>query len=129
VFVAGAARRSNRKERLVLFGLLGVGFFILVIASAGDRVVTMICCAAIGAAAAFIIIPAGALMQSETPHEIRGRVSSSSASLIALSQGIALLFAGDFGARFGIVPVYFGSGLILLAVGSAGFLRLRHARG
>jgi MFS transporter, DHA3 family, macrolide efflux protein len=126
VFVAGAARRSNRKERLVLFGLLGVGVFILVIASAGDRVVTMICCAAIGAAAAFIIIPAGALMQSETPHEIRGRVSSSSASLIALSQGIALLFAGDLGARFGIVPVYFGSGLILLAVASAGFLRLRH---
>lgn len=123
--ISGVARRSARKEILVSVGMLGVGLFILLIAAAGNRFVTMAACVGIGAAASFIIIPAGALMQMETPHEIRGRVSSSSMSLIALSQGIALLLAGDFASRVGIVPVYFASGAVLLVVALLGFRRLK----
>jgi predicted MFS family arabinose efflux permease len=123
-FVTGVARRARKKEALIAGGMAGVGVFILLIAAAGDRNVTMAACVAIGAAVSFIIIPAGALMQSETPHEIRGRVSSSSMSLIALSQGVALLFAGDLASRIGIVPVYFASGVVLILISMFTFHRL-----
>lgn len=127
-FVTGAARRSNRKEYLVSMGIVATGFFILVIAVAADKWVTIICCALIGAATAFIIIPASTLMQSETPHEMRGRVSSSSVSLIALSQGIALLFAGDLASRFGLTLVYCASAVALVLVGVVGFIRLKRKK-
>jgi MFS family permease len=123
--VVPLARRVNRKEALVLVGIVGNGLFILLIAAAGNRIVTMASCVAIGVSSAFIMVPAGALMQSEVPHEMRGRVSSSSISLVTLSQGIALLIAGDLAARFGIVSVYFGSALALFIVGIVGHARLR----
>jgi DHA3 family macrolide efflux protein-like MFS transporter len=124
-FITGIARRSNRKEYMVSAGIIATGAFILLIAATGNRMVTMAACVLIGAATSFIIIPASALMQIETPHELRGRVSSSSVSLIALSQGAALLLAGDLASRMGIVPVYFASAAILLIAGAAGILRLR----
>jgi predicted MFS family arabinose efflux permease len=124
-FMTGIARRSSKKEYMVSGGIIGTGTFILLIAAAGNRNVTMAACVAIGLTTSFVIIPATALMQIETPHELRGRVSSSSVSLIALSQGIALLFAGDIASRIGIVPVYFAAGVMLLVVGMAGYYRLR----
>ncbi len=126
--ITTVARRMARKEYLVVFGIILTGVFILVIAAAGNRMVTMVTCVLIGGATALIVIPASALMQSETPAEMRGRVSSSSVSLIALSQGIALLFAGDFASRFGIVAVYFASSAVLLAVGLFGLIRLGRVR-
>jgi hypothetical protein len=66
-----------------------------------------------------------ALMQGQVPAELRGRVSSAAMSLIALSQGIALLFAGALAVRFGIVPIFFGSAGLLLAISIAGALWLR----
>ncbi len=124
-FMTGIARRSNKKEYMVSGGMIGTGAFILLIAATGTRPITMAACVAIGVATSFVIIPATALMQIETPHELRGRVSSSSVSLIAVSQGIALLFAGDIASRVGIVPVYFAAGVMLLLVGMAGYYRLR----
>jgi hypothetical protein len=64
-------------------------------------------------------------MQGEVPQEMRGRVSSSAMSLISISQGIALLFAGDLASRFGIVAVFYGSAALLLVISFAGALRLR----
>jgi hypothetical protein len=64
-------------------------------------------------------------MQGQVPHEIRGRVSSSFMSLISISQGIALLFAGDLASRFGILSVFYGSAAMLLLISLAGAIRLR----
>ena len=50
---------------------------------------------------------------------MRGRVSSSSMSLISISQGIALLFAGDLASRLGITPVFYGSAVLLLIIASS----------
>ena len=123
--VVPLARRVSKKEALILIGIVGNGVFILLIAAAGNRIVTLASCVAIGLSSAFIMVPAGALMQSEVPHEMRGRVSSSSISLITLSQGLAMLIAGDLAARVGIVPVYFGSAVVLFIVGLIGHVRLR----
>jgi MFS family permease len=123
--ITTVARKYSRSAHLVAYGIVGVGISIAFIALLGTRLAAMIGCAGIGLASSLIIIPAGALMQSETPADMRGRVSSSSVSLIAVSQGISILFAGDLAARFGIVPVYHGSAVVLLIVGLIGFLRLR----
>jgi hypothetical protein len=42
-----------------------------------------------------------------------------------MSQGIALLFAGDLASRLGIVTVFYGSAGLLLLIAIAGSLRLR----
>jgi DHA3 family macrolide efflux protein-like MFS transporter len=124
--VGTLARKVKRKEFLVSFGIILTGVFILAIAAAGERLATMAASVAIGAATALIVIPATALMQSETQAEMRGRVSSSSVSLVSLSQGVALLFAGDLASRVGIVAVYYASAVMLFVVGLLGLWRLRH---
>jgi hypothetical protein len=72
-----------------------------------------------------MIIAATALMQGQVPQEMRGRVSSSTMSLISISQGIALLFAGDLASRYGIVSVFYGSAALLLLISHGGAIRLR----
>jgi hypothetical protein len=46
-------------------------------------------------------------------------------SLISMSQGIALLFAGDLASRLGIAVVFYGSAALLLIIAVAGTFRLR----
>lgn len=110
---------------LVSIGMFAIGVFILVLSWLGNAVATLGSCLAIGFGSGLIIIPAGALMQSEIPHEMRGRVSSSSMSLITLAQGVSMLFAGDLAARFGILTVYYGSAVLLFVIGVFGHFRLK----
>jgi len=67
------------------------------------------------------------MMQGQVPPEMRGRVSSSSMSLMTLAQGIALLAAGDLASRVGIVGVYYGSAALLAVIAAFGLLRPRQA--
>jgi hypothetical protein len=46
-------------------------------------------------------------------------------SLISISQGVALLFAGDLASRFGIRTVFYCSAALLLTISAIGALRLR----
>jgi hypothetical protein len=64
-------------------------------------------------------------MQGQVPPEMRGRVMGSSMSLISISQGVALLFAGDLASRFGIVSVFYGSASLLLLISIFGTIRMR----
>jgi MFS family permease len=82
-------------------------------------------CVAIGVGASLLTIAAATLLQGQVPAEMRGRVSSSSMSLISISQGVALLFAGDLASRFGIAAVFYGSAVLLLLIAVAGTFRLR----
>ena len=82
-------------------------------------------CVGIGVGASLLTIAAMTLMQGQVPAEMRGRVSSSSMSLISISQGVALLFAGDLASRLGIAAVFYGSAALLLLIAIAGTLRLR----
>jgi len=119
------ARRLKNSAYLISVGILMCGVFIALIARVGNPIVALAGCAGIGVGASLLIIPAMTLMQGQVPQEMRGRVSSSSLSLIALTQGIALLFAGDFASRFGIVEVFYGSAAMLLVIAVAGTIRLR----
>lgn len=117
--------KGKSPAHMVSFGLGGVGLFILIVAAVRTPVVTLAGAFGIGISAAFIMVAATALLQGETPSEIRGRVSSSSMSLIAMAQGFAMVFAGGWATRFGIVNLFYGSAAILFLVTIAGILRLR----
>ncbi len=123
--VTPLARRIQQKAHLVTVGILLCGISIGGIALVPKDLAAMIGCLGIGVGASLMIIAATSLMQGQVPHEIRGRVSSSFMSLISISQGIALLFAGDLASRFGILSVFYGSAAMLLLISLAGAIRLR----
>jgi MFS family permease len=117
--------KGKAPAQMVSFGLGGVGLFIVIVTALRTPVATLAGAFGIGVSAAFIMVAATALLQGETPPEIRGRVSSSSMSLIALAQGVAMIFAGGWATRFGIVNLFYASAGILFAVTIGGVLRLR----
>jgi MFS family permease len=123
--VTPVARRIRQKAHMISAGLLACGGFIALIAAVPNHVVALAGCFGLGAGVSLLIIPAQALTQGQVPAELRGRVSSSSMSLISISQGIALLFAGDLASRVGIRAVFFSSALLLLLIATAGVIRLR----
>jgi hypothetical protein len=83
-------------------------------------------CLGIGFGVAFILIPASALLQEETPLEMRGRVSSSAMSLMTTVQGLAMVLAGSAAARFGLAPVFYASAAMLVSIAAFGFWRLQN---
>jgi DHA3 family macrolide efflux protein-like MFS transporter len=105
--------------------LFGVGVFILLMAFAAKSWTTLACAAGIGVCVAFLMVAASTLLQGETPQEMRGRVSSSSMSMIAMSQGIAMIFAGSWATRFGITNLFYASAMMLFVVAFGGLSRAR----
>jgi MFS family permease len=117
--------RGKAPAQMVSFGLGGVGLFILLLAAVRTPIATLVGAFGIGVSVAFIMVAATALLQGETPMEMRGRVSSSSMSLIAVAQGVAMVFAGGWATRFGIVNLFYASAAVLFLVTIGGVLRLR----
>ncbi len=116
--------KHRSRAHMVSFGMFVMGGFIAAMALFGQIRATVACTFGIGIGVAFILIPSMTLLQEATPNELRGRVMSTSTSLFTLSQGIALLIAGALAARLGIVPSFYGSAVLLLAVGAVGWWRL-----
>lgn len=120
--------KGRAPAALVSVGLCGVGLFVLVLALAGSKPVTLASSAGIGVSVAFIMVASTALLQGETPNEMRGRVSSSSMALMALSQGISMVFAGGWATRYGIVNLFYASAALLFVVALGGIFRLRQMK-
>ena len=123
--IAKYGRTIANQALLIVAGLLACGVNIGIIAFAGNTIVTILCCFGIGLSSSMLIIPSMTMMQGHVPPDMRGRVSSSSMSVVTLAQGIAMLGAGDLASRFGIVAVYYGSGLMLLLIALTGLGHLR----
>jgi MFS family permease len=117
--------KGKAPAQMVSFGLGGVGVFIVILAALRTPLATLAGSFGIGLSVAFIMVAATALLQGETPTEMRGRVSSSSMSLIALAQGVAMVFAGGWATRFGIVNLFYASAVLLFVVTIGGIWRLR----
>jgi DHA3 family macrolide efflux protein-like MFS transporter len=120
--------KGRAPAHMVSFGLGGVGAFILMLASLRTPAATLAGAFGIGLSVAFIMVAATALLQGETPPEMRGRVSSSSMSLIALAQGVAMIFAGGWATQYGIVNLFYGSAVVLFLVTIGGVWRLRQMK-
>jgi hypothetical protein len=64
-------------------------------------------------------------MQQETPPEMLGRITSCLMSLLGFAQAIAMLGAGPVAEFAGIRTLFFGSAVMLAAIGSIGLWKLR----
>jgi MFS family permease len=112
-------------QRLVLYGLGGMGVAVFITALFGVVASTAVGMLGMGFFAAFIMITAQTLIQSETPQELLGRVSSSLMSLMAFSQVLAMFVAGPVAQRAGIRNLYFGSAAMLVGIACFGAIQLR----
>jgi MFS family permease len=111
-------------QNLVIYGLGGMGIFVLLTAVFGTMAATAAGMLGMGFCAAAIFITATTLIQHETPHDLLGRVMSSLMSLMAGSQVVAMFIAAPVAEKAGIRSLYFGSAAILVAIGLIGRLKL-----
>jgi hypothetical protein len=112
--------RRRPSAGMVSLGMAGIGAFIFLLAAFVCRAATLVCSFGIGASVAAIVVTASALLQGETPL-------ASSMALMALAQAVALMFAGGWAERFGIVHLFQASAGMLFAVALGGMWRLRRA--
>jgi MFS transporter, DHA3 family, macrolide efflux protein len=116
--------RHVSEQRLVVYGLGGMGVAIFITAIFGTMASTAAGMLGLGFCAAAIFITATTLLQRETPHQLLGRVMSCLMSLVASSQVVAMLAAGPIAQTAGVPNLYFGSAAILIAIGIVGHYKL-----
>jgi DHA3 family macrolide efflux protein-like MFS transporter len=130
--IAGAVAmmklRRGLAPHMVSVGMSGIGLSILLLAAVRNRPVTLSCSFAIGVSAAIIMMASAALLQGETPPEMRGRVTSSAMAMIAMAQTVALLCAGGWAERLGTINLFYASAAMLFSVALGGTWRLTCAR-
>ena len=87
--------KSRSKSQMVIEGLMVIGLSVAVMAGFGNIPMALIGMFGIGIGSGLIMIPSMTLIQSETPMEMVGRVSSSVWSLLSIAQVIGLIFSGS----------------------------------
>ena len=114
-----AQRRDPR--RLIGCGMAIVGASILLIASVPTQAAALVGSAGMGLGVAIVVVAAAAMLQGETPPELRGRVSGAAGALTSLAQLSAMLLSGVWAAHLGIRGVFALSAALLFAIGAYGF--------
>ena len=123
----GRLTRGRDAAPLIGIGMLVVGSAILLLAAFPSRMAALAGAAGIGLGVAVVMVAATAMLQGETPAEMRGRVSSGSASVTSMAYGGAIVFSGGWAARAGVLPVFFLSAMLLFITGLCGIWRCRRA--
>jgi DHA3 family macrolide efflux protein-like MFS transporter len=121
------AARGRNAAPLIGIGMLAVGAAILLLAMFPNRMVALAGAAGIGLGVAVVMVAATAMLQGETPAEMRGRVSSGSASVMSMAYGAAIIVSGGWAARVGALPVLFLSATLLFVTGLCGIWRCKRA--
>lgn len=117
--------QARAKSRMVIEGLLVIGISVAVMASFGNIPMAAVGMFGVGIGSGLIMIPSMTLIQSETPMEMVGRVSSSVWSLLSIAQVVGLIFSGSLAAKLGVVKLFYLSALLLAAIATLGFFRLQ----
>jgi MFS family permease len=106
----------------VYFGLIGIGAgtalmgFVPIIASA------FVGCFLVGFSAAGIIVPSQTMIQQETPHELMGRVGSTTMSAVFGAQVLGLVLSGILAEHTSVRRVFVLCTAMLVALAIAGKL-------
>jgi MFS family permease len=125
--VVGKLARGRNAAPLIGMGMLLVGSAILMLAMFPSRIAALAGATGIGLGVALVMVAATAMLQGETPAEMRGRVSSGSASVMSMAYGGAIIFSGGWAARVGVLPVFFLSAILLFITGLYGVWRCKRA--
>ncbi len=105
---------------LILSGLAGVAFTILLLALTANFYVAMAATIGIGICVALILVSSQAVSQGQTPIPMLGRVTSSTMSVLALAQVGGMALSGSVAQVIGIRKSYLISSLILFGVAGLG---------
>lgn len=119
--------RGRDAAPLIGIGMLVVGSAILLLAMFPSRIAALAGAAGIGLGVAVVMVAATAMLQGETPAEMRGRVSAGSASVMSMAYGGAIIVSGGWAARVGVLPVFFLSAVLLFITGLCGIWRCKRA--
>jgi DHA3 family macrolide efflux protein-like MFS transporter len=123
--VVSRLARGRDAAPLIGIGMLVVGSAILLLAMFPSRTAALAGAAGIGVGVAVVMVAATAMLQGETPAEMRGRVSSGSASVMSIAYGGAIITSGGWAARAGVLPVFFLSATLLFTTGLYGLWRCK----
>jgi MFS family permease len=126
--IIGRFGQHQTKVYMIAFGILGLGLSVLCTALSGTPAVALVSALALGVSAAYVLVPGQTLMQEETPHEILGRVSSASMSLVTVCQLMSFLVAGAIASVIGIRNLYYIVAAALVAIGGGGYIYARSNR-
>jgi DHA3 family macrolide efflux protein-like MFS transporter len=113
---------------LVLGGLAGVGLGALLLGALPSVAMSMLACFTLGFTFAGVIVPAQALLQSETPAALMGRISSTTMSVVIFAQLVGLLLSGILADGLGVRAVFFLCAILAWILTGAGKLLLRTER-
>lgn len=115
----------NSRVRIVLTGLLALGFGAALLGTFQNVVMAAASTFTMGFAISFVLVPAQTMSQQETPPAMVGRVSSTFLSLIAIAQVLGLLLSGYLAQRLGIRALFLASAGFLAVISGAGYLLMR----
>jgi DHA3 family macrolide efflux protein-like MFS transporter len=113
------ARRMT-DTTLVLAGLAGIGAGVLLLGAVPHIAAALTATFIIGFAFAAVMVPAGTLIQRETPHDMLGRVGSTNASVIFLGQILGLVISGTLAELMGVRMVFFLCAALSVALAAGG---------
>jgi len=105
---------------LVLAGLAGIGAGVLLLGAVPHIAAALTATFIIGFAFAAVMVPAGTLIQRETPHDMLGRVGSTNASMIFLGQILGLVISGTLAELMGVRMVFFLCAALSVALAAGG---------
>ena len=120
-----AVAKGFSKKHVALSGLFGLAFATFVLALFKTSLLAGVSMFGIGFAIAFIVVPTQTLMQTETPHEMLGRVSSSFMAVFSLSQLLGLVLSGSLADWIGVRRLFLFSAVLLVLLSAVGYWWLR----
>jgi len=98
--------KNLKNSTLVLTGLGGIAVGLCLLFGLTHVWSTILANLVIGMAVAAIVVPSTVMMQTETPHELMGRVGSAVMSLIFTAQIAGLALSGTLANHIGVRHVF-----------------------
>ena len=121
LIIAKSGQRYS-KVNMVALGIFGMGLSVLIMAALSKVAVVIACSLLLGLGVAYVLVPSQTLIQEETPHDMLGRVTSTSMSLMTVAQLFSFLVAGAIAGWIGIRNLYYVVAAMLVLTALFGYV-------
>ena len=112
----GVIAGKMKEGSMVLFGILGIGFLVLLLALFPFAILAFAVGIGLGFSAGFLNAPATALFQKSVEEDFRGRVFGAQGAVIQGFSLLSILIIGLLVAKFGILPIVLAAGISMLSL-------------
>jgi predicted MFS family arabinose efflux permease len=116
--ILGHSGQQFKRSSLSFFGSMGVAASLMGLSFATQNLwLALLVTGLIGGFGALVGVPMQTTIQSETPSQMRGQVFGLQNNVINIALSLPLVLAAQAESYFGLRPVIFGLGIIVLAGG------------